>query len=65
MCITHTPNIIKKPKNPPRDIPTMKSTFKHNFSKIYTKNERYLLIGCTDCKKTITFFHRRKNDVSC
>ena len=37
------------------------SSFKHNFSKVYTRNERYLLVGCVDCEKTITFFHRRKN----
>ena len=29
----------------------MKSTYKHNFSKVYTKNDRYLLVGCTDCQR--------------
>ena len=34
--------------------------FKHNFSKVYTQNDNYLLVGCTDCERTITIFHRRK-----
>ena len=33
--------------------------FKHNFSKVYTRNDRYLLVGCVDCEKTITFFLKR------
>ena len=33
--------------------------FQHNFSKVYTKNDRYLLVGCVDCEKTITFFLKR------